>query len=152
MRNSVGNREVRCCGARKGCYTTRSDFKSRVTVLPWINLHRMNRPRRRPGKGRTDRKHAWQEEREGMERGFPVGKKELAMSSECGTGEAKTKRECHEEKEAGEAGGMMSLVSDPLDLRCQLNTQTDLSMKWLEKQIWKQGEELDQKGGSTTKR
>lgn len=87
-----------------------------------------------------------------MERGFPVGKKELAMSSECGTGEAKTKRECHEEKEAGEAGGMMSLVSDPLDLRCQLNTQTDLSMKWLEKQIWKQGEELDQKGGSTTKR
>lgn len=35
-------------------------------------------------------------------------------------------------------GGMMSLVSDILNLRCQLNTQADMSIKWLGKQICKQ--------------
>lgn len=32
----------------------------------------------------------------------------------------------------------MSLVSDILNLRCQLNTQADMSIKWLGKQICKQ--------------
>lgn len=40
-------------------------------------------------------------------------------------------------------GGMISLVSDILNLRCQLNTQADMSIKWLEKQICKQREKLE---------